>query len=185
MMKHGRQGFKFMLDIECYDPEISVKNFILNEAINGRLIAVIHQVIGDDELTSLFFSNGTVHQANGFNLQDPNGLAALQAVVSTLYGCWDYSQLVEEIPAQVKKRKTNKPIYFCFSPIGFFLKVIEDINIGYECYRLMVAHLKEKEQAEIIKTNHERQTQRSNGPGGSREAAGPAGQPVPFRPSGW
>ena len=121
-----------MLLTENYTPENSVTNVFLNGQSHGGLIAIIHQVSGDDESTILFYSDQHVHHANGFHLQDKNGRAALQAIVGTIYGGWTYTDAIEAIAEN--PRKTEKTIHYCFGPVGFFEKLAKDFNLGYSVY---------------------------------------------------
>lgn len=121
-----------MFQIENYTPENSAANAFLLCHSHGGLIAVIHQIAGDDESTILFYSDQHVHEANGFHLQDPNGKGALQSIVGMIAGGWTYPEAVEVIASN--PRKTEKVIHYCFGPVGFFEVLAKENNIGFNSY---------------------------------------------------
>jgi hypothetical protein len=121
-----------MFPQENYTPENSVRNVVFNNQSHGGLIAVVHQVSGDDESTIIFFSDQHVHHANGFHLQDKNGKGALQVITGTILGGWTYPDAIEAIADN--PRKTEKTISYCFGPIGFFEQLALEFNLGYAVY---------------------------------------------------
>ncbi len=137
-----------MFETENYSPENSIKNLFLLQAVHGGLIAVIHQITGEDESTILFFSDQFVHQANGFHTQDENGRAALQAVVGSILGGWVYPDAIEALVENVKK--TIKTVNYCFGPVGYFETLAKENNLGYNCYSKFIEELYLQDLGETI-----------------------------------
>lgn len=121
-----------MFQPEIYSPENSVENIMLNAGFHGNLIAVVHQVSGEEETTFIFFSDQFVHTCNGFHLQDKNGKAGLQSIVGSIFGGWAYPDAIEALSEH--PRKTEKTINYCFGPVGFFENLAKKHNLGYHVY---------------------------------------------------
>lgn len=121
-----------MLQHENSSTTVSVGNAVILHRNHGGLIGVIHKIYPDKtQSTLLFYNDGKVHEATGFNVQDQESLICLGEIIALIPGGYNWLGVVEMLSEVTPK---DQPEFFTFSFSGKIRDMIQDTSLGYPVF---------------------------------------------------